>query len=263
MQGELSGRHAVVTGGSRGIGAAIARALAGRGATVTVMARHEADAAGAASRMEGDVGALAADVTRGDDVQRAFEAAASRAGPVAILINNVGGMGGMPTASLLQTSEAAWQRLFEVNVQPTVLCTQQVLAGMLQRRSGCIVNVASTAGLRGYAYVSAYVAAKHAVVGLTRALAVELAGSGVGVHAVCPGFVDTEMTRKAAAAVAEKTGQSVEHVLASFAGFNPHRRLVRPDEVGERVVRLCLQRSADTRDPVSVVDGGEENGGSR
>ncbi len=249
---ELLGEHALVTGGSRGIGAAIAQELSSKGAAVTIVARDHAVAREAASALLGKAVAVAADVTQCDQVARAFKQSVQSLGPVSILINNVGAAS---TAPFLRTDEDAWQWMFDINVRPVRLCCAEALPAMFERGAGRIVNVASTAGLRGYPYVSAYVAAKHAVVGLTRALAEETAARGVGISAVCPGFVDTDMTRNSAADVAQRTGQSVEDVLASYAASNTHQRLVAPTEVAAEVAWLCCQDVSTTNGSVVTVDG--------
>jgi len=251
----LSGQHALVTGGSRGIGAAISRRLAQLGASVTIVARDLV----VASQLADEIGgaAVSADVTEQTEVDRAFAEAASGGRAVDILINN---MGAVETAPFMRTDPQLLQRMFDANVSPLYLCTQRVVPGMLDVGAGRIVNVASTAGLRGYPYVSAYVAAKHAVVGLTRALAAEFDGKNITVNAVCPGFADTDMTRRSAQTVSAQSGKPVDEILAAYAASNPHGRLVRPAEVAERVAWFCLPKQSATSGRVVAVDGSEAEG---
>jgi len=200
--GALAGRHALVTGGGRGIGAAIASALVAQGAVVTLVGRdrarleQQARSLGDSARPEG------ADVTDAQALARAFRDAAAAFGPVQILVNNAGNARSAP---FLRTDAQLWREMLEVNLTGTYLCCREALPGMLEADYGRIVNVASTAGLVGYPYVSAYCAAKHGVIGLTRALASETARSHVTVNAVCPGYTDTDMVREAISNIVSKT----------------------------------------------------------
>ena len=254
----LAGRHAVVTGGGTGIGAAAAMALAREGARVTVMGRRaeklRAQAKAIADLTGSDAAIEPVDVTDAAAVPAAFTAAATRFGPVAILVNNAGGAASAPFG---KTGLDALERMLAVNLKSTFLCTQAVLKNMLAAKHGRIVNIASTAGLIGYGYVSAYVAAKHAVVGLTRALALETAKSGVTVNAVCPGFTDTDLVARSVATITAKTGRSAEEARAELAKTNPMGRLVTPEEVAAAVVFLCLPGAAAITGQAMVVAGGE------
>ncbi len=237
----LTGVHAVVTGASRGIGLAIVRALAGFGASVTLMARDRGHLLEACADLcESFPGQsfqdVAVDVTNARSINDGFAEAGGVLGPPAILVNNAGAADGTPFATL---EPDAWDRTIALNLTSVYLCCRQVLPGMVDVGGGRIVNVASTAALRGYPYVVAYSAAKHGVLGLTRSLAIETESSGVTVNAVCPGFVDTPMTRKSAEATAQKTGKSVAEVLARYAEMNESGRLIEPDEVAEKVAWLC------------------------
>lgn len=235
----LRGRRALVTGGGRGIGRAIALALARDGADVAVAARTRqqiervaAEIAGAGRRSL----AVAADVTRQSDVDRMAAQASEQLGPIDILVNAAGDA---ESAPLLKTDPAMWSRTIEVNLTAVFLCTRSLLAGMLDRGWGRIVTVASSAGLHGHAYVTAYCAAKHGVVGFTRAAALEVKGRGVTVNALCPGYVDTEMTRRSAERIAMKTGVTPEAALARLAGFNRSGRLLSPEEVARAAVDMA------------------------
>ena len=226
----MKNKHAVVTGGGSGIGAAIARRLLADGLRVTLMGRSEARLLSAQAAL-GDVAIQMCDVGDEGSVDRAFAAA----GDVDILVNNAGQV---ETAPLAKTSLELWQRLLNVNLTGTFLCSRAVLPGMLARRQGRIVNVASTAALKGYAYVAAYCAAKHGVLGLTRALALEVATKGVTVNAVCPGYTETDIVTNAVDTIVAKTGRTAEQARAELAKANPQGRLIQPDEVAATVAWL-------------------------
>ncbi|MDN5872831.1 MAG: SDR family oxidoreductase [Sinobacteraceae bacterium] len=249
----LAGKHAVVTGGGRGIGAAVAQLLSESGASVTLFGRSVAPLEQQAARLENAV-ALPCDVSDEQAVANAFGKARDRFGDVAILVNNAGAA---ESAPFLSTDLAVWQRLMEVNLLGTVLCVRQALPAMVAAGFGRIVNVASTAALRGYAYVSAYCAAKHAVLGLTRSLALEVARKGVTVNAVCPGYVDTDMTRETIARIVAKTGRTQAQALDELVRGNPQGRLVKPFEVATAVVNLCRPGSDAITGQAISVSGGE------
>jgi NAD(P)-dependent dehydrogenase (short-subunit alcohol dehydrogenase family) len=197
---------------------------------------------------------VSADVTDPESVRKAFESARERFGEIAILVNNAGQAASAP---FLKTDPALWRRMMAVNLDGTFHCTQAVLAGMLAAGWGRIVNIASTAGLTGYGYVTAYCAAKHGVVGLTRALAVEVATKGITVNAVCPGFTDTDIVKEAVANIVAKTGRTAEQAQAELASRNPQKRLVRPEEVANAVAWLCLPGSEAITGQAIAVAGGE------
>lgn len=252
----LSGRHVLVTGASRGIGASIATSFAAEGARVSIIGRDAARLATVASQLgEADRAlAIVADVTEGASVKEAFATARRQFGPVNILVNNAGQAA---SAKFTDTDETLWNRLIGVNLTGTYLCTRQVIPDMLQAGFGRIVNIASIAGLRGAAYVSAYVASKHAVVGLTRALALEYATRNITVNAVCPGYTDTDMVRQAVDNIRAKTGRNESEVLAALTAGNPQQRLIAPAEVSNAVLWLCRPGTESVTGQSIVIAGGE------
>ncbi len=256
QRGNLHDKGAVVTGGGRGIGAASARALADAGARVVVAARsrEEVETVAAELRAAGrDAAGLVCDVTSPEDVRALAQAAQERLGQVDILVNNAGIATSAPLKSV--TLEE-WNRVFAVNVTGTFLCTQALLPGMLTRGWGRVVNVASIAGKTGAAYITAYTASKHAVVGFTRALAAEVAAQGVTVNAVCPGYVDTELTVQSVARMVAKTGHAAEEIRERLRQMSPQRRIFAPAEVAYLVVALCDPRAAGINGQAIPLDGG-------
>lgn len=245
--------HAVVTGGGSGIGLAIARALGGAGHPVTIMGRN-------AERLSAAVGSIlggrmqVCDVADEASVTEAFAAAAGEAGPIGILVNCAGIA---RTAPFEKTGTGVWDELWRVNLMGAVHASRAVLPGMRALPAARIVNIASTASLKGYGYVSAYVASKHALLGLTRALAVELAQTAITVNAVCPGYADTEIIRQSVATIIAKTGRNGADALATFTGTNPQGRLIDPQEVAASVLWLVSDAARSVTGQAITIAGGE------
>ena len=254
----LEGLHAVVTGGGSGIGAAIAQALISDGARVTLMGRRIERLKEQRDKLNVDGGPSVelqvCDVGDEASVRQAFAAAVAAAGPIDLLVNNAGQV---ETAPFAKTSLDTWQRLLNVNLTGSFLCSREVLPAMTERRFGRIVNVASTAALKGYAYVAAYCAAKHGVLGLTRALALETARKGVTVNAVCPGYTETDIVAGAIDTIVAKTGRTADEARAELASVNPQGRLVDPAEVAASVVWLARRDSGSITGQAIAVAGGE------
>jgi NAD(P)-dependent dehydrogenase (short-subunit alcohol dehydrogenase family) len=248
----FSGQHALVTGGGTGIGAAVATLLARNGARLTLLGRNREALEAHASTMGASV--QVADVTSKEAVDGAFARAKAEQGPISILINNAGAGQSDPFP---RTSVELWSHMLAVNLTSVFHCTQAVIGDMKEARYGRIINVASMAGLKGYRYIAAYCAAKHGVVGLTRALAQEFADKGITVNAVCPGYVETDLVTRSVDNITRLTGRSRDEALAELLAVNPQKRLIRPEEVAATIVWLCSSEAASVNGAAIPISGGE------
>ena len=248
----------LVTGATRGIGAAIAQALAGAGWHVTLAGRSRAALEEVRVTLALSEGVthdcVELDVTDAASVARAFAEVHAKGGALQALVNNAGAVETGPLARLKQDT---WDRMLAVNLTGVFLCTQAALPPMIAARSGRIVNIASTAGQKGYAYCTAYAAAKHGVLGMTRSLALEVAAQGLSVNAVCPGYTDTAIVRDGVARIVAATGRSEGDAMATFSQSSPLRRLVEPGEVAATVLWLCADAPAAFTGQALSVSGGE------
>lgn len=245
----LDQRRVLITGGGSGLGADLARGFADVGAQVVVVGRRRAPLEAVASRLAG-VSVVVADVTIEDDTERMF----GEAGPVDIVIANAGAA---ESAPLARTSFEMWQRLLAINLSAVFLTLREGVRQMDGRGWGRLITVASTAGVKGFAYVPAYTAAKHGAVGLTRAIACEVAGSGVTANALCPGYLDTEMTERTIANIVASTGRSEDLALLALTQSNPQGRLIEPAEVTAAALWLCGPGSDPINGQAIVIAGGE------
>lgn len=250
---KIAGQHALVTGGGSGVGRAIALALANAGVAVTICGRR-AEPLEAVAGERGNIHAIAADVTDQTSMEKLYEEAEAARGPFDIVVANAGIALSAPAA---KTALADWRKTLDVNLTGAFLTVQPALAGMAERKGGRIVFIASVAGLRGYGYVAPYVASKHGVIGLMRALAVEFVKTGVTVNAICPSYVETEMLEQSVARIVEKTGRSEEEARASLLAANPHGRFIQPEEVASAVLWLCGENAASITGQSISISGGE------
>jgi 3-hydroxybutyrate dehydrogenase len=252
----LEGKRALITGGGRGIGAEIARTLAGEGAAVAVCSRTSTEVDSVAEELTAAghrACALTCDVSDPVQVADLAEAARDKLGGIDILINNAGFA---PSAPLRSVALEEWERVFAVNMTGTFLCTQALLPGMIDAGWGRVVNIASIAGKVGHPYIAAYTASKHAVIGFTRAVAMEAAPHGVTVNAVCPGYVDTPLTDGSVERIVAKTGISAEQALEYMKKMSPQDRLIDAEEVAYLTLCLCDPRARGVNGQGLVIDGG-------
>ena len=252
--GQLDHRHALVTGGGTGIGSAIAHTLAEAGAAVSIAGRRRMPLEEVVAKLP-RAAAFVADITRAADCAAMVAAARKAHGPIDIVIANAGMAASAPAAKI---DLALWQKTIDVNLTGAFLTVQSALADLTRADKGSrrIIFIASTAGLKGYPYVAAYCAAKHGVVGLMKALSLELAMTGVTVNAVCPGYTDTPLLDDAAAKIAAKTGRTADQSRAMLAKDNAHGRLITPDEVAQTVLWLCSPTAASVNGQAIAVMGG-------
>ena len=246
-------RHALITGAGTGIGEAISRQLHREGHAVTLVGRRSEPLEALSRALGKQSFAVTGDVTDRGEIELAFEAAKAQFGDVEILVNCAGMA---PTAPFHRVDFADWQRTMDVNVNGVFHCTQLALESMLENNWGRVVNIASVASLRGFPYVSGYCASKHAVLGMTRALALEVATQGITVNAVCPGYVDTDIVRNAIAGIVSKTGRTEADAMQHFTESNPQGRLVEVTEVASAVSWLCSEGAASVTGQAIAIDGG-------
>lgn len=254
----LAGRHALITGASKGIGWAMAQCFAAAGATLSLTGRDRSLLAERSKILSADHGArsmvFAADLTDAAAAAAMVSDAVAAQGPIDILINNAGFGASQPFAKM---TASHWNDMLAVNLSSVFHVTRAAIDGMLGRGQGRIINVASTAGMTGYAYVAAYCAAKHGVVGLTRALAREYAKTGITVNAICPGYVDTDMTAATIDTIVQKTGRSAEEARTELAKNNPQGRLIQPEEIADAALWLAGPAAASITGQCIVIAGGE------
>jgi NAD(P)-dependent dehydrogenase (short-subunit alcohol dehydrogenase family) len=246
----VRGRVALVTGGGRGIGRAVAARLAAAGAKLALVSRTRADLERAAAELGDACAVETCDLSDPGQIEAAHARVVARLGPIEILVNNAGIVESAPVTRLTMEN---WSRTLAVNLTAPFLLCKLVAPAMIQRRWGRIVNVASMAGKRGMAYITAYAASKHGLLGVTSSLADELKGTGVTVNAVCPGYVETDMTRKNVGLLSTKTGRSPEEIRRVFASSNRSGRILDPAEVAEHVMRLIEADDARTGEAIDIL----------
>jgi NAD(P)-dependent dehydrogenase (short-subunit alcohol dehydrogenase family) len=253
----LKGQHAVVTGGSRGIGAAISNALAALGANITLLARDLSKLKQQCEYLENEFNSKVfyarTNIILESDIATSFNDAVKSNGPVDILINNAGIGKSCPFHKM---DIDFWNSTLTLNVTGTFLCTKQVYDTMRERGYGRIVNISSTVGLRGYPYIAAYTASKHAVIGLTRSLALESVKKGITVNAICPGYTETDLVLEAIDHIVETSGRDTADVKSEIENMSPMGRLITPQEVAETAAWLCLPSSSSITGQAIVVAGG-------
>lgn len=249
----LADLHAIITGGGRGIGAEIADKLDPLGAKITLMGRTEETLQRKCAQLS-HAQAVTVDVTDPMSVNAAFSSSQAQFGPVDILINNAGAAVSAPFRKI---DNSSWSQMLAVNLTGVFYCCREALQSMQGRTWGRIINIASTAGLKGYEYVAAYCAAKHGAIGLTRALAAETAKSGITVNAICPGYTNTDMLADTVNNITKKTGMSQAQVEAQLKSINPQQRFIEPAEISATVAWLCLPGSESITGQAIVIAGGE------
>ena len=253
----LKGQHALITGGSRGIGAAISNALAALGANVSLLARDNKTLKKQSDYLATEFGTnvfyTSTDITNEKEIESSFAKSVNANGPIDILVNNAGIGKSMPFHKM---DLEFWKTTLDLNLTGTFLCTKQVYDTMRERAYGRIINISSTVGLRGYPYIAAYTASKHAVIGLTRTLALEAVKKGITVNAICPGYTETDLVSEAIDSIAKTSGRDKENVKTEIENMSPMGRLVTPEEVAESAAWLCLPSSASITGQAIVIAGG-------
>ena len=257
MSKPLNGHHALITGGSRGIGASISNALAALGASITIISRDidklKLQARHLEKKFKSSVFYASADITDGNQIKDSFAKSVASNGPINILINNAGIGKSMPFHKM---NLEFWNETISLNLTSTFLCTQQVYEAMRKDGYGRIVNISSTVGLRGYPYITAYSASKHALMGLTKSLALECVKKGITVNAICPGYTETDLVTNAIDNIVQTSGKDVNEVKTEIENMSPMGRLIKPEEVAESTAWLCLPSSSSITGQAIVVAGG-------
>ena len=250
---DLRGKHAVVTGGGKGIGATIARSLSLAGAKVTLMGRDLSALESTAAELD-TAQSISVDITDEKAVTQCFADAEASYGATDILVNNAGAAESSP---ITRTDSELWRRMMEVNLDGVFYACRAALPSMLSTGHGRIINIASTAGLSGYPYVSAYCAAKHGVIGLTKSIAIELVRKNITVNALCPGYVETELLQRSIDNIVEKTNSSEDDARATLQAVNPQNRFVQPEEIAATVLWLCSPGAESVTGQAIALAGGE------
>lgn len=249
--------HAIITGGGKGIGAAIAKCLARQGSKVSILGRTEStlkETADDIIKNGGIAQYFIVDVTNEESIKAGIDSAIKRFGEVTFLINNAGAA---ETAPVLKMDNALWDRMIAVNLTSVFLCTKHALPSLKKSQDARIVNISSTAGVTGYQYVAAYCAAKHGVIGFTKALAKELSDSNITVNAICPGYTDTDLFRDSVTRAASKTGKSKDEIKDAFLKTVPGSKLITPEEIASSVVWLCDKNQGKITGQAIVISAGE------
>lgn len=250
----MSKPHVLITGAGRGIGAAIAKQFAENNYALSLLGRNQKVLDEQVALLGDNVQAIVCDITDSVAVEQAFSKASKNFGAVTVLVNNAGAAHAAP---FLKTSPSKLQAMLDVNYLGACYCIQQALPNMLENKAGRIINVGSTSSVKGYAYVTAYSAAKHAIMGLTRSLAKELANTGVSINTVCPGFTETDIVGDAIDNIMQKTGRTEEQAIAELTKHNPQARFIQPDEVAQQVYYLACDAPLSINGQALMVDGGE------
>jgi len=261
-------KHVIITGAGRGIGAAIADIFVANGYNVTLIGRNAVllqekanslgqntdPLTGKATELGEVALALSCDITKPEEIDSAFKQAVKTFGPVDVLVNNAGAA---LTAPFIKTKPEQFQAMMNVNFLGACYCIQAVLPNMMERNSGRIINIGSTSSVKGYGYVSAYTASKHAIMGLTRSIAIEISKTDVTINTVCPGFTETDIVSDAIENIIQKTGRSTEQAIAALTKHNPQKRFIQPSEVADQVYYLAAHAPSSITGQAIMVDGGE------
>lgn len=247
-------KHVIITGAGRGIGAAIADIFVSKGFKVTLIGRNLKLLEEKSTDLGDAALALSCDITRTEEIHTAFKQATDKFGPVDVLVNNAGAA---LTAPFVKTTAEQFQTMMNVNFLGACYCIQAVLPNMIERNAGRVINIGSTSSVKGYGYVSAYTASKHAIMGLTRSIALELSNTKVTINTVCPGFTETDIVKDAIENIVQKTGRTEEQAISELTKHNPQKRFIQPSEVADQVYYLAAHAPSSITGQAIMVDGGE------